>query len=170
MKVCLLPLALLFTLTLSAQQIEWMSWSEAMAANEKEPRKILVDVYTDWCGWCKKMDKSTFVDPKVVATVHKKFYAVKLDAEQKGTIDWAGHTFKFRADAGRKGVHELAVALLDSRMSYPSIVYLNEQQQRITIAPGFKAADAMLTELNFIGGEHYKTTTYAEFKKRAAKK
>ncbi len=78
----LLVFSLLLSLSLKAQdQIQWMKFEEAIAANTKQPKMILVDVYTDWCGWCKKMDKETFTNPKVIAHLKQNFYAVKLNAE-----------------------------------------------------------------------------------------
>lgn len=144
--------------------IEWLSWEEAMSRMESQPKKIFVDVYTDWCGWCKRMDASTFVDPAVVKQMNEHFYAVKLDAEQKEEILYDNHTFTYRSDIGRRGVHELAVALLDNRMSYPSFVYLDENRNRITISPGYKEAPDMDLELQFIGEGHFKTTSFDEFK------
>ena len=134
-----------------------------MARHEKEPKKILVDVYTEWCGWCKKMDKTTFVDPAVVAYVRENFYAVKFDAEQKADVNYQGHTLKFNASTGRRGAHDLAVALLDGRLSFPSIVYLDENGQRISISPGFKTAAKYINELAFIGGGHYANQSYQQF-------
>ncbi|MEM9261112.1 MAG: DUF255 domain-containing protein, partial [Bacteroidota bacterium] len=93
---------LLFSLPTTAQ-VEWLSWEEAVARNEKAPRKFLVDVYTDWCGWCKKMDKQVFTDPKIEAYIKKNFYAVKLNAEQRATIQYDGHTFNFNPEIGRRG-------------------------------------------------------------------
>lgn len=167
-----LSLALVATLFLcfsASAQIQWMSWEQAVAANKKEPKKLLVDVYTEWCGWCKKMDKTVFTDPAIEAYVKENFYAVKFDAEQKETIKYDGHEFKFNTEATRRGVHDLAIALLDSRMSYPSIVYLDERRDRISISPGFKPADKFINELNFIEGGHYKTKTYQEYLKTLGK-
>ncbi len=134
-----------------------------MAANERAPKKLLVDVYTEWCGYCKKMDANVFTDPAIESFIKEHFYAVKFDAEQKETIRYAGHTFNFNPEATRRGVHDLAIALLDSRMSYPSIVYLDESRNRISISPGFKPADKFINELNFIQGGHYRTKTYQEY-------
>jgi len=144
--------------------IEWITWSEAMRRMDTAPKKIFIDVYTDWCGWCKKMDAATFLDPGVVAVMNEHFYAVKLDAEQKEDILFDNHTFKYIADAGRRGVHELAYALLDGQMSYPSFVYLDAAKQRISISPGYKDESMMQVELRFIGGEHFKTQTFEDFK------
>ncbi len=83
-RIFLFLLFLSFALNGAAQaqeQIQWMKFEEAVAANANNPKMILVDVYTDWCGWCKKMDKDTFTDPRVVAHLKKNFYAVKLNAE-----------------------------------------------------------------------------------------
>lgn len=130
----------------AAASIAWMTWEDAVAANAKAPKRVLVDVYTDWCGWCKRMDATTFKDPKVADLVRENFYAVKLNAEQREDIVYDGHTFKFER-MGNRGAHQLAASLLDNRLSYPSIVYLNADMERVMISPGYKDPAAMLTEL-----------------------
>ena len=142
--------------------IKWYTWEEAIKASEKSPKKIIVDVYTDWCGWCKRMDKTTFAEAKVAAYINEHFYPVKFDAEQKGDIKYKGHVLRYRS-SGKRGVHDLAYSLLDGRLGYPSVVYLDEEQNRISISPGYKAANDMLKELKFIAGDHYKTTTFNDF-------
>lgn len=147
----------------AADKINWMDWESVVKANEKEPRKIFVDVYTDWCGWCKRMDAGAFSDPQIVKYVNENFYAVKLDAEMKETINWRDNEFKYIPDAGRRGIHTLAYSLLEGKMSYPSIVYLNEEVNRIFISPGYKQSDALMKELKFAAEEHYKTTSWEEY-------
>lgn len=149
--------------------IEWLSWGEAMDKMATEPKKIFIDVYTDWCGWCKRMDASTFTDPAVIQLMNEHFYAVKLDAEQEESIEYDNHTFVYRPDAGRRGVHELAYALLDGKMSYPSFVYLDEVRQRISISPGYKDAAGMQVELRYIGADHFKSQTYDAFRESQGK-
>jgi len=151
--------------TTAADGIHWITWEEAVALNQKQPRKIMVDVYTEWCGWCKKMDKGTFMDPSVAAYVNENFYAVKLDAEQRAEISFNSEVFKFvPSDTGRGGVHSLAYALLDGKMGYPSMVYLNEKYERIMISPGYKETPDMLKELTFAAEEHYVKTSWEEFR------
>ena len=84
-------------LVAQAQEVKWLSWNEAaeLAATEKNPKKIFVDIYTDWCGWCKKMDKDTFQNAEVAAYMAKNFYMVKLDGEGKEDIEFKGKVFKF---------------------------------------------------------------------------
>lgn len=145
--------------------IQWITWEEAVALNQKHPRKIVVDVYTEWCGWCKKMDKGTFMDPAVATYVNENFYAVKLDAEQRGEIKFNSEVFKFvPSETGRGGVHSLAYALLDGKMGYPSMVYLNEKYERIMISPGYKETPDMLKELTFAAEEHYAKTSWEQYR------
>ncbi len=144
--------------------LKWYSWEEAVAACEKEPRKIFVDVYTDWCGWCKVMDKKTFPIPAVKSYIEANFYPVKLDAEQKEDIVWNGNTFSWRP-AGRNGINMLAYSLLEGKTSYPTIVYLNEKFERIMISPGYKTPEQFLPELKFAAEEHYTKMSWEEYKK-----
>jgi thioredoxin-related protein len=145
-------------------QIQWLTWDEAITLNAQQPKKIIIDIYTDWCGWCTKMDKETFSDPTIIAIVNTHFYAVKLDAEQKEQINYKEHTFSFQPEHGRRGAHELAISLLDGRMGYPTLVFLDETEQRITISPGYKDINAMQLELSYISGNHYQDQTFEVFK------
>lgn len=151
------------TTTVAEGDIEWLSWEEAVKRNETEPRKFFVDVYTEWCGWCKKMDASTFKDKDVIEMMDGDFYAVKFDAEQKEDIVFQGHTFKF-AKGGRRGAHQLASALLDGRLGFPSFVILDESFARIMLSPGFKEPAQLLTELSFAKDEQYKIVSWSTYK------
>ncbi|MGK0388152.1 MAG: thioredoxin-related protein [Maribacter sp.] len=144
--------------------IEWMSWDEAIAANEKEGKKIFIDVYTEWCGWCKKMDASTFRDKEVVKYMSDNFYAVKLDAEMEEDIIYKNHTFKF-VKSGRRGYHELAASLLENKLSFPSFVAMDEKVDRITIIPGYMEAKDIMPVLKYISNNKYKTMTFEEYDK-----
>jgi thioredoxin-related protein len=143
--------------------IKWMTWDEAVKANAKAPRKIFIDFYTDWCGWCKRMDATTFSDPAVADFVNKNFYPVKFNAEQKEDVVFMGTTFKWQP-GGRSGVHMLAYELLDGRLGYPSYVYLTPKYERILISPGFKEVPAFQKELKFVSEDHYNTTSWEEYR------
>jgi thioredoxin-related protein len=143
--------------------LKWYTWEEAAELNKVKPKKIFVDVYTEWCGWCKRMDKATFADPAVSSYIAENFYPVKFDAEQKADVNFNGELFKF-VEEGRRGVHTLAYALLDGRMGYPSFVYLNEKYERIMISPGYKEPVDIMKELKFAAGEHYQSTSWEEYR------
>ena len=165
LHISLTLIGLLFALNtplFSQSSVNWLKWEEAVEANKKKKKKIYVDVYTDWCGWCKRMDQTTFQDPKVIKYLNEHFYPVKFNAEQKEKLTYNGHTFEYQ-QSGRRGVHMFAVALLDRRLSYPTTVGLNEELQRVLISPGYKDAEGMLKELRYIAEEHYKTTKWEEY-------
>jgi len=164
MRQVILSLSLLlFLIPLSAQDVKWYSWEEASELSKTSPKKVFVDVYTDWCGWCKKMDASTFKDAEIVNYLNDNFYPVKFNAEQKDQISFNGTDFKFIAQ-GRRGVHQLAYALLDGRMGYPAFVLLDESFARIMISPGFKKAPQLQQELTFAKEEKYKKMSWEAYK------
>jgi len=145
--VLLLFVLAFFSAKSQAPKINWMTWDQAIEANKTKPKKILVDVYTDWCSWCKVMDKKTFGDSTVAAYMIENFYCVKFNAEQKETIKYKNVDFKYKAE---HKTHELAISLLNSSMSYPSIVFLNEKEQRITVIKGYYEAPTFLENIKAI--------------------
>ena len=146
----------------SDSPVTWMSFEEAIIAKDEAAKKIFIDVYTDWCGWCKKMDATTFSDPRVAKMLGDNFYPVKFNAEQREPIQFNEHTFKFIAN-GRRGYNELAVALLNGKLSYPSVVFLNEKFEIIQVLPGYRKADEFLKIATFIGEDHYLTIPWEEY-------
>lgn len=146
--------------TAAAGGIKWYTWDEAMKLNTIEKRPMVIDVYTNWCHWCKVMDKQTFVNDTVAQYVNTHYYPIKLNAEQRDTIVYNGHAFAFLPDYRS---HELAVALLDGQMSYPTLVYLNGTMERVMISPGYKQPADLMPELEFVKTEAYKTQTMEQF-------
>lgn len=132
---------IVFSISFAAKaqdQIQWMKFEEAIAENAKNPKMILVDVYTDWCGWCKKMDKETFTDPKVIEYINSKFYAVKMNAEDtKRTFEFMGKTY-----------NEAQMAAAMRVNSYPNFVIIEPKLQNIAQMPGYRQPTEFLDGLN----------------------
>lgn len=151
-------------------KVKWITFEEAVEKSKSEKKKIFIDVYTEWCGWCKVMDKNTFTDPEVAKLLNEKFYAVKLDAEQTADILFRGTTFKF-IPYGNKGVHQLAAALLNNQMSYPNFVFLDEEFRIIPIytgsnsLPGYRKPEEFHPFLGFIAGDFYQKMNVQEYQK-----
>ncbi len=146
-------------------QINWMTWNEAIEANKLDQKKIYVDIYTSWCGFCKKMDQSTFQDPDVINMLNEHFYAIKFDAEQKNPIDFMGHTFEYESLSGTRGVHMLAYSLTAGELAYPTFIMLDEDIARIRVSPGFKDTKEVLKELEFVVKEKYKSQSFEDYNK-----
>lgn len=170
MRYLLTAFIIFFSFSVDAQsekkdaQVQWLTFEEAVAKNKENPKKLFIDVYTDWCGWCKVMDKNTFNHPEIAKYLNENFYPVKLDAEQKEDITFNGHTFKFVA-SGRKGYHELAASLLNGKLSFPTVVFLDEQLRIIQPLPGYHKPEQFDPILRFIGGDSYKDISWEDFQK-----
>jgi len=166
-KFALLLLLSLSAITNAQEKIQWMSIEEAYALTltESTPKKIFIDVYTDWCGWCKRMDKATFQNPEVAAYMNAHYYNVKFDAEQKESIEMLGNTFEF-IPQGSRGYHELAAALLNGKMSYPTVVFMNPKFEMLSPVPGYQEAPQFLKVATFFGDNIYKSVPWEEYAKQ----
>jgi thioredoxin-related protein len=175
MKNLSILLFLFFGFTASAQHtdnslVRWMTFEQAVEKSKTEKRKIFIDLYTDWCGWCKVMDKKTFTDPVVANLLNEKFYPVKFNAEQKEDVVFNGTTFKYVA-SGRGGYHQLAASLLNNQLSYPNFVFLTEEFHLVqmipgyTSLPGFRKPEEFHIFLSFVGNDHFKKMKMEDYQK-----
>jgi thioredoxin-related protein len=151
-----------FIMTQASDKVKWYSFEEAVQLATKSPRKILVDIYTDWCGFCQQMDAVTFKNPQVAKYINEHYYPVKFNSETNDTIYFQGHMFVNDGE-GRRSAHQLSIALLQGQMSYPSVVYIDEEFALLTSVPGFRKPDQIEPILRFFAEDHYKTKTWDEF-------
>ena len=166
-KLLIITLLSLIGATAFAQEkIQWMSFEEAVERCAEQPKMVFIDVFTDWCGWCKRMDQSTFANPVIAKYMNEHFYAVKFDAERQDTVSFQGRQYLnvMRPD-GRKGSHQLAYALLKGKMSYPSYVIMDEQMQTIQVIGGYMEAKQFEPMIHFFGDKAYKSMSGEDFLK-----
>ena len=153
----------LISLDASGQdKIKWYTIEEVQELNVNNPKKVFIDVYTDWCGWCKKMDATTFQDPKIVKLLNEDFYAVKLDGEGQENINFKDKDYKF-IPQGRKGYHELAATLMNGKLSYPTTVYLDENLNMLQPIPGYMKVEDLEPILIYLGQDYYKNVSWKDF-------
>ena len=144
------------------EKIQWLTMAEMQAAYSKNPRPILVDVYTSWCGWCKVMDKQTYSNDKVAAYINEKYYAVKFDAESKDSVEWNGKKYGYNE---KYKVNDVAMYLLFGELSYPSTVFLPTLDARPAPLAGYLKPKELESPLKFFGDGVYKTKNFPEFMK-----
>jgi thioredoxin-related protein len=147
--------------TVQKTVVKWYNIEEAVKLNAKEPRKIFLDVYTDWCSWCKVMDRNTFSNEKIAEYLNTYYYPVKLNAEGKEPIKFGEKTYNFNPQYRS---HDLAVSILQGQMSYPSIAYMDENLQMITVVPGYQRPEDIHPILVYFGQNHYKTVNWETFR------
>lgn len=142
--------------------INWIDIQDLEAAMAVEKRPVLLDFYTSWCGWCKRMDKTTFIDSRLIAYVNQNYYAVKFNAEQKEVVNYRGQEFNFVAQ-GRRGYNELAAGFLKGQMSYPTLVILNTDLEILQNFRGYRTADELMPILTYLGEQIYTSKTWDVF-------
>ena len=147
-----------------SQEVHWMSFSQMQEAQKRAPRRVIVDIFTDWCGWCKKLDKDVYENPIIASYINQHFYALKLNAEKEGPIYFKNDSFKLEPNSPRKLTHKLATFLMNNRSAYPTTALLDEKLNIYSSIPGYmepKEYDAVLHY--FVGNVHLKQT-WEEYK------
>ena len=137
-------------------KVTWVAFNEGMAKAQSENKKVLLDVYTDWCTWCKKMDSDVYTDAKVAEILSEKFVAIKLNAEANSSIQYDNTSYTNADFSQALGV-----------TGYPATVFFGPDTKPITLLPGYVDAERFATILRYIGDDHYKTTSFEDYLAKA---
>jgi len=133
--------------------IAWREMGPALTEAKAQQRPILVDVYTDWCGWCKRMDRDTYAKAEVQKYLGETFISARLNAESSKKVTYKGSEYSYRQLAGVFRVN-----------GYPTTLFLAADGSHITTAPGYMNATDFLAVLRYIGDGHYKQKEFQQFK------
>lgn len=153
-----LPIPALATQAAAAGGVGWRSWDQGLAEAGAQNKPVLVDVYTDWCGWCRRMDRDVYSREDVRASLGKRFVMVKLNAEASDPATYRGKSFTSRSLASGFRV-----------TGYPTTIFLRPDGDHIVNVPGYIPADRFLLLLEFIGDGHMdRGIDFQEFAKKAA--
>lgn len=139
-------------------QIPWMTMTQALAAQKKEPKKIIIDFYADWCAPCKEMDKFTFNHPEIAKIINEKFYAVKFESDGNDIVNFAGHKFTnpdYKGKKTKSGLHQFSKYMNINMI--PTMVFLDEKTDPITSLSGFLKAKEVEPYFSMIASDEYKT-------------
>ncbi len=153
--VCLaaaFTLALMTTADANPVGVEWKSISQALEDAPKQNKLILLDVYTDWCGWCKRMDRDTYADSTVAAYLGSRYISSKMNPEKAGSLTYAGTELTNGQFGQALGIK-----------SYPATAFFNDKGELLTIVPGYIGAKEFLVILKFFGEGAYLTTKWEEY-------
>jgi len=136
----------------AAPAVHWRDLDAALAEAKSSNKIIVADVYTDWCGWCKRMDRDTYSKPDVQAYLDKSFVPVKLNAEADTRVHYAKGEYSYRELAAGFGIN-----------SYPTTLFLAPDGKHLASAPGYMKAADFLSVLRYFGDGHYKNQSFKEY-------
>jgi thioredoxin-related protein len=142
-------------------RIEWMSLEQAAGSQATEKRPVLIDLYTDWCGWCRQMDRKTYSNRQVAQYIREKFYPVKVDAESRSAISWNGSSYSF--DQGSR-TNSFAVDLTHGRLEFPTTIIIppGEEPQAI---PGYMAPRELELLVKYFGEGNNHKMSFGDYQK-----
>ncbi len=157
--ILFIPLFLNATSFREDAKVNWLTMEEAEALALEEPRMIFVDVYTDWCGFCRRMTAETYSHPVIAAYLNENFYPVKFNAEQHDPISFQGVEYVNKNPGQRRSAHDFAIAILQGRLSYPTVVFFDEDIRLLTALPGFRPPKSMEAVLAFFSTHAYEESS-----------
>lgn len=152
MKNLVVMIVLIVYTSVYAGESSWKSFNDGMAEAKRSNKKILVDVYTDWCGWCKTMDKKTYADATIADYLSKRYVLVKLNAESDKKLSYRNKQMTEREFSSAFGIS-----------GYPSTLFLKSDGEPITVYPGYADAAKFIDVLSFIAEDHYLTKKFDEY-------
>ena len=136
----------------------WREWNEGLREASASQRPIVVDVYTDWCGWCKRMDRDVYSRSDVREYLSKRFVPVRLNAESGAAAQYEGKTVSSRALAARFRVS-----------GYPTTIFLRPGGEHVVNVPGYVDADRFLLLLRYVGDGHLdRGVSFQDFVKKSS--
>ena len=156
--ITILFVFILYTNSFS-QEIKWISLEDAVYLQEAAPRNIIIDMYTNWCGPCKLLDRNTFANKDVAKYTNDNFYAVKFNAEGNDIVNFKGYTFEnpnydpARANR-RNSSHQLSQAF--RIQAFPTIVFLDKSSNLLHKLRGYKTPKQLEVYLKLFTDENYK--------------
>ena len=132
--------------------LDWLSYNKGLALAEKENKYILIDFYTDWCGYCKKMDKETYSKEEVIGILNENFVVVKVNAESNNKVIENGEE-----------ITERELAKLYQVTGYPTTWFLESNHGRLAPLPGYVTTEQFIPVLNYIGEGWHKSISFKEY-------
>lgn len=129
-------------------KIDWLSYDKAVAYGKAEKKHLFIDFTATWCGWCKKMDATTFQDPAVIKAVNAHFVPTKVWGDQDSILNIDG--FQISMKELTKSHYKVS--------GYPCFYFLAPDDKKVGPLPGYRQSADLLQALEFVRTYRYDTT------------
>jgi thioredoxin-related protein len=157
----------MFSIGISAQDgINWLTWEKAQELHKDNEKKFFVDIYTEWCQWCDKMEKSTLSEPSIVNYINENYYPIRFDAEDKSEIIYKNKVFKPIKSFGKRPTHELAIEIMSGNIGYPTIVFIDEDLKVIQPIQGYQDVKTFKMIMTYFAGNYYREIRWKPYVKQ----
>ncbi len=126
--------------------LKWFNWNDGYPLAVKDKKIILVDAYTDWCGWCKKMDRDTYTNAEIIKKLNKHFVVVKFNPELRDLT--------YNVDGVTYSAHDFFAQLSrGENTGFPTTYFINPVKKSLMIDPGYKDPAAFMQVLDHVIAE-----------------
>lgn len=146
----------------SNEKIKWLNMEEVSIKVKEQSKPILIDLYTNWCYWCKVMDKNTYANNNVIAYINEHFYSAKVNAESKDNVSWKNKTYRYN---NNYRINDFALFLSYGRASFPTTVIIADENSAPIPIAGYLKPKELEPILKYFGEGAYKTKNFPEFEK-----
>ncbi len=142
-------------------KLDWLKMDELTEKMKSNPKPVLIDLYTNWCYWCKVMDKKTYSNSKVISYISDHFYPVKFDAESKGIVQWKNKEYNYNDNYK---INDFAMYVTSGQPGFPTTVIVPDEHTDPVAISGFMEPKELEPVLKYFGEGAYKTQNFIEFK------
>lgn len=147
---------------IKSDKVEWLPLNEVTVKVKEQDKPILIDLYTDWCYWCKVMDKKTYSNKKVIDYINEHFYSARINAETKETINWKEKSYTYN---NNYRINDFSLFVTYGRASFPTTVIIADGNSAPIPIAGFMEPKEIERILKYFGEGAYKTKNFPEFEK-----
>ncbi|MBL7754741.1 MAG: DUF255 domain-containing protein [Chitinophagaceae bacterium] len=142
--------------------IQWITLEEAEARMKQTPKKVYIDIFTDWCYWCKVMDKKTFSNAAVIEYMNANFYCIHINAESADSLTFQGKKY---GRLPNSKTNDLTAQWMKDRISYPTSIFMEENFQNPQPVPGYLEIPVMEMLLKYFGENKHKSVPWETWTK-----